>query len=250
MGKAAEAFDKLPFQDIVSWNSVITACGSQECSESALQYFEQMVSEGVAPDIITFTGVLKACGNIGSTTEGRKAHVEMEIRGLVENELAGSALMSMYAKCGLNSEARRVFDRLRFRDVITWTALLAGHAQIGESELVISNFEQMLVEEIEPDSIAFFVVLSACSDVCSVHRCHTYLECMSKQYGIIPTHEHYSCLVHLHGHVGELESAFLMAKKMPAFPNRSLLHALLDASKRSGNSDIGQQVFESTVYFV
>lgn len=83
--------------------------------------------EGVPMDSIMFVHSLKACGSIEVINRGQKIHAEIVKEVFECNSFIGSStLMDMYAKGGLLGEALEVFDELPVRDVVSWTALMAG----------------------------------------------------------------------------------------------------------------------------
>eukprot|EP00250_Pteridium_aquilinum_P026171 c32486_g1_i1 orf=2-220(+) len=62
---AQEVFEKLCFQDIVSWNALIAGYAEHGPHHEAFSCFECMQRRGVCEDGVTLVSVLKACGNIG-----------------------------------------------------------------------------------------------------------------------------------------------------------------------------------------
>jgi pentatricopeptide repeat protein len=56
-------FNKMPFQNVVTWNAMVL--GDAKCGQwqKALELFQQM-QQGVRPNSITFVGVLKACASM------------------------------------------------------------------------------------------------------------------------------------------------------------------------------------------
>ena len=75
----------------------------------------------------------------------------------------GNALVTGYFRCGLPGSARKVFDGMRERNVITWTAMVSGMAQselFGES---LCLFRGMLRDEEGANSLTYSSSLLACS---------------------------------------------------------------------------------------
>ena len=76
----------------------------------------------------------------------------------------------MYSKCGELRDARELFDCIPHRNVVSWTSVIAGYVQNGESHLALSLFKEFLIEENEHgdvvmDPVIMASVLSACSHV-------------------------------------------------------------------------------------
>lgn len=66
----------------------------------------------------------------------------------------------MYAKCGKMEDASKVFERMRFKDVVTWNAMVTGYSQNGRFEDALSLFGKMREEKIELDVVTWSSVIS------------------------------------------------------------------------------------------
>ncbi|CAM6073859.1 unnamed protein product [Sphagnum tenellum] len=110
--EAWRVFNKMPSQDVITWNAV--ALGHVKCGqgEKALELFQQMQQEGVRPNSVTFVGVLNACASVVALEEGRCVHQQIIQSGCESEVFVGSSLVDMYAKCGSIEEAWRVFNKI------------------------------------------------------------------------------------------------------------------------------------------
>ena len=79
--------------------------------------------------------------------------------GLDSDVVVGSTLLDMYAKCSNVEDARRVFDRLRSRNVVTWNALISGYVLNGLGH----NALKLLKEVPEPNKVTYICSLKACT---------------------------------------------------------------------------------------
>ena len=244
LARARQVFDKLPVQNTVSWNALITGYAQHGDGEEALNCFHQMQLRGVSPDAATFVSCLQACGSIGAIDKGLEIHDEIERQGWLDRDLVGNTLVDMYAKCSAPDKARQVFVKLPARDVVSWTALMRGYAHLGDSENVFSLFHDMLGQHIKPDPVTFIVVLSACSRTGLLSKSWTYFEAMSRDYGISPMYEHHNCMVDVHGRSGQLDGAFDMIGKLSFCGNAEIWHSMMGACRNLGNVEVGKQVFE------
>jgi pentatricopeptide repeat protein len=244
LSTALQVFENLSVQNVVSWTVLIAGYAEHERSDEALRFFERMQRQGVSPNSETFICALKACANIGSIRKGEEVHGEIERRGLLEgNVVLGNCLVDMYSKCGLLAKARVVFNQLPSRDVISWTSLMSGYSQLGESEHIFQLFESMLAEGIQPNEVTFVVVLSSCSKVGIFSKSHTYFESMSKDYGISATIEHYTCVVDLFTRAGRFDKTIGMVRKLPLVSDLYLWRTILGACRNWGALDFGQLAF-------
>lgn len=248
LSQAQEVFESLPTQDVLTWNALIAGYTEHEQGELALKCCEQMQCAGVSPNAATYVCSLNACASMGASEKGFEIHKQIERQGLLEtNLLLGNSLTDMYLKCGLLSKARDVFSKLPVRDVISWTCLMTGYAQFGESRSVFRIFDRMLGEGVEPNFVTFLVVLGACSRMGLYHKSQTYFNAMSKDYGIDPNLEHQNCLIDSWSRVGHLDKVDTVIKEMPFCPNLVVWRSVLGACTRWGNVEFAKQAFKCAV---
>ncbi|KAI5062622.1 hypothetical protein GOP47_0023161 [Adiantum capillus-veneris] len=169
--KAQEVFDGLESRDVVSWTALIGGYAEQGHGEEALKHLDLMQCEGVFPNAITFVCSLKACGSLKAADKGQEIHAEAERKGFLERDLAvGNTLVDMYAKCGVLDRAQEVFDKLLFRDVISWTALIAGYVDHENGAQALTFFAQMQHEGVCPNAITFSSMLKACGIIGDINK--------------------------------------------------------------------------------
>ncbi|KAH7425154.1 hypothetical protein KP509_11G042100 [Ceratopteris richardii] len=162
--KANRILEELSFQDVVSWNALITGYIQQNQGYNALKCFESMQLKGISPNEVTFICILKVCGSIRAIEKGKAIHDEIVRQKLLMNNITlGSAVIDMYGKCGDLVRAQEVLNGLPARDVVCWNALIAGCTQEGQVEQVLSYFCCMQDEGCSPNATTFTCVLKACS---------------------------------------------------------------------------------------
>ncbi|KAI5066554.1 hypothetical protein GOP47_0019178 [Adiantum capillus-veneris] len=161
--RAQQVIDELPVRDVVSWTALIAGYVQHGHGKEALGCFHQMQSEGLSPNAITYSCILKACGIMQDAEMGKQIHDEIVSQGLLErNVVLGNALVDMYAKCGVLTKAHKVLDELSTRDVISWTALIAGYVQRGHGKEALGCFHRMRSEGLSPNAITYACTLKAC----------------------------------------------------------------------------------------
>ena len=97
--------------------------------------------------------ILKTSAAIRSLEIGEEIHAKMREQGLSKNSIVvGNAVIDMYGKCGALQRACEVFDELPQRDVVSWTALIAGYANHGLGCQAVKNFKEMEDERISPNA--------------------------------------------------------------------------------------------------
>ena len=80
---------------------------------------------------------------------------------LEKNVILGTVLVDMYAKCGMLKKAQQVLEDLPFRNIVSWSVLIAGCVQHGQSHEALNYFERMQSEGLLPDVVTFVCLLKA-----------------------------------------------------------------------------------------
>eukprot|EP01018_Ginkgo_biloba_P003474 Gb_25271 [translate_table: standard] len=240
---ARKLFDKMSIKNVVSWNAMIAADSQNGHTNEALTLFHQMQLAGVKPDSFTMVSVLPACSHLGALQQGKIIHAYI-IRSQFELDVVCTALIDMYVKCGSVQNARKLFDRMSKRDVILWSAMIAGYGMNGLGEEALQLFYQMQQTGTNPNDITFICVLSACSHAGLVDEGWQFFDSMTQKYSIIPKVEHYACMVDLLGRTGRLDEAQEFVQKMPLQPAAGVWGALLGACRIHGNIELGKHVAE------
>ncbi|KAJ7540626.1 hypothetical protein O6H91_10G023400 [Diphasiastrum complanatum] len=241
---ARELFNNMTERDVVSWNAMIAGYAQNGLGKEALALYEQMKQEGVQPDNVTCVLLLKACACLAALEQGKQIHADIIKRGFQSDVIVGSTLVDMYAKCGCTEDARELFNNMSERNVVSWTAMIAGYAQNGLGKEALALFEQMQREGTKPNEVTYICVLSACAQSRLVDEGRYVFYSMCKNHGVTPTMEHYACMVDLLGRAGCLVDAELFINKMPIQPGSVVWMSLLGAARNHGNVEIGRRAFD------
>ena len=170
-GEAQKLLEDLPTRDVVTWSSLIAGYAQNGLGTEALECYGQMREKGLLPNAVTFTCLLKACSILRLIQTGEEIHGEVLKQGLLEKDCAlGSALVDMYMKCGAIGKAERVFEELPVRNVVTWTAMIAGYAQHGFVNKALDCFIGMQDEGICPNVVTYVCILKACGSIRSIQK--------------------------------------------------------------------------------
>ncbi|KAH7427070.1 hypothetical protein KP509_10G028900 [Ceratopteris richardii] len=162
LAEAQHVFDDLPDQSVFAWNALISGYVNHGLNEKALDCLSKMQLDNIDPDNATFVLALKACGCLGDIERGELIRTEMRSRGNLEEDLAiGTAFVDMYSKCGDLTKAQELFDKLPVRNVINWTALVAGYADHDYGHEALKCLSQMQLEGVNPNAITLLSCLKA-----------------------------------------------------------------------------------------
>ncbi|KDO85735.1 hypothetical protein CISIN_1g048281mg [Citrus sinensis] len=256
VGEALEIFEMMEEKDIFSWNSIMTVheqCGNHD---GTLRLFDRMLSAGFQPDLVTFSTVLPACSHLAALMHGRQIHGYIVVNGLAKNGsckdiddvFMNNALMDMYTKCGSMRDAQMVFTKMSKKDVASWNIMILGYGMDGQGKEALDMFSCMCEAKLKPDEVTFVGVLSACSHSGFLSQGREFLPLMESRYGVVPTIEHYTCVIDMLGRAGQLNEAYELALAMPNEANPVVWRTLLAASRLHGNTDLAeiaaQRVFQ------
>ncbi|XVE73730.1 hypothetical protein DITRI_Ditri11bG0141900 [Diplodiscus trichospermus] len=213
--------------NVVSWTALISGSSQNGNFRESLQFFRQMQQEGIRPNSVTISSLIRNCGGLSLLQKGKEIHCFSIKNGSTEDVFVATALIDMYSKSGNLGAAYEVFKRIENRTLASWNCLMMGLAIYGHGKEVVSLFEEMLGAGIQPDAITFTAVLSGCKNSGLVDKGWEYFDGMSSDYTIIPTIEHYSCMVDLLGKAGYLDEAWDFIQSMPLKPDATIWGALL-----------------------
>lgn len=160
---AHQVFDEIPVRNVVSWTAIISGYMEDGRFVEAVDMFRRMLEMDLRPDSFTLVRVLSACSQLGDLTNGEWIHRYIEEKDLGRNVFVATSLVDMYVKCGSMEKARCVFDGMRERDVVTWSAMIAGYSSNGLPKEALDLFFKMQAENLRPDCFTVVGLLSACA---------------------------------------------------------------------------------------
>ncbi|KAI4382529.1 hypothetical protein MLD38_008482 [Melastoma candidum] len=188
--------------------------------------------------------VLSATSRLGLIETGYCVHayIEKMVNCPEADVFIGTGLIDMYSKCGCLNAAFSVFNRMKVRNVLTWTALATGLANNGRGKEAIELLEVMRYHGVNPNAVTFSSLLSACCHTGLVEEGVHLFSTMETKFGVIPQVQHYGCVVDLLGRAGYLEAAYDFVKSMPAEPDAILWRSLLSACNLHGDLKMAEKV--------
>ncbi|KAK9122399.1 hypothetical protein Syun_020016 [Stephania yunnanensis] len=238
---ARNLFDEMLEKNLVSWTVMVSGYSQNGCAEEALSLFYEMLTmSDHEPDSAMAASVSQACAQLGSLSCGEMMHGYFVQTGSISELSVETALVDMYAKCGSIRAAQRVFDGIQCRNLVTWSALIAGYGYHGFGSKALDLFEQMKSEGFTPDETVFLSVLSACSHSGLVFEGKEYFNLMRKAYNVIPGTKHYACMIDLLGRAGLVDEALDLIKRMPVEADANVWGALLSSCKTVGNVKVAE----------
>ncbi|CAM8981192.1 unnamed protein product [Rhodiola kirilowii] len=165
---ARKLFDEMGERTIASWNAMLSCYLHNGEFEEGLNVFQKMLVEGFEFDEMTLVTVLSTCAKVGNLKMGLKVKQLIDDNNLRLNVVVSTAILEMFVKCGAVNDARKEFDSMCNRDVVAWSAMIAGYAQNGRPNEALDLFEKMKIAGMEPNDVTVVSILSACAQLGSV----------------------------------------------------------------------------------
>ncbi|KAH7316071.1 hypothetical protein KP509_21G077300 [Ceratopteris richardii] len=174
-------------QDAQFWTIMLSAYVEQPEGEKALQFYRNMLLNGIRSDSYIYVAALQACLFLiektsdvfpdGSSAQelglevGMALHEDLKRAGFISDVYVATALLTMYGKFGKLVEAEEIFYSLSEYTVVSWTAILTAYVEQGEHVKVLCLFQNMLEDSIPLDDVTMICGLQACSEVGDLDIC-------------------------------------------------------------------------------
>ena len=243
MASARFLFEQVPQRDIFVWSALISGYAQSGQPNEALKVFLEMDSRDVKPDEFVMVSLMSACSQIGNLELAKwvDSYVSQSTMDIQQPHVA-AALVDMNAKCGNMERATKLFEEMPKKDLISYCSMIQGLSYHGHGKKAVDLFNKMLNEGLVPDEVAFTVILSACSHAGFVEEGWHYFEMMRYEYSLVPSPDHYACMVDLLSRVGRLKAAYELLNSMPVEPHSGAWGALLGACKLHCNIELGEVI--------
>ncbi|XP_010274289.1 PREDICTED: pentatricopeptide repeat-containing protein At3g18970 [Nelumbo nucifera] len=251
ISSARQMFDEMPLRSSASWNAMIMGycwqrTKTKDHAKEALVLFCNLLLDGcmVKPTEITIVGALLACSHLGVLELGSCVHgyIQKTIYVPEDDVFIGTGMIDMYSKCGCLTSAVSVFKSMSEKNVLTWTAMMAGLAMHGRGKEALELLGAMEAQGTRPNAVTFTCLLFACCHAGLVEEGLRLFHTMSRDFGITPQIQHYGCVVDLLGRAGRLQEAYEFIIQMPVKPDAILWRSLLAACRVHGNVAMGEKV--------
>ncbi|GAV81085.1 PPR domain-containing protein/PPR_2 domain-containing protein [Cephalotus follicularis] len=227
--------------DIYLYNATLKALSPVK----AIILYNSIRLAGLRPDSYSFPYALKAVIRLSDVHIGREIHSQTICSGFILDLHVATALVRMYSSCGCIPDARKLFDEMSYRtdvalwnamvagyakvglvytakelfeqmperNVISWTAVIAGFTQMDRPNEAISLFRRMQIESVEPDEIAMLATLSACAQLGALQLgewIHKYID----KLGLSWTVPLKNALINMYAKSGNINKAVLVFEDM------------------------------------
>ncbi|XAR51682.1 hypothetical protein NMG60_11006382 [Bertholletia excelsa] len=224
------------------WNAILSGLVHNGFAAEAIELFKEMLSEAAVPDSATFNCLLPAYATLADFQQAMNIHSYLVRSGFLSKIEIVTGLIDIYCKCGSLDFAHNIFNGIppKEKDIVCWSALLAGYGIHGNGKVAVSLFHEMVRSGVEPNEVTFTSVLHACGHCGLVDEGLGLFKLLVENHQTRPRSYHYSCIVDLLGRTGRLEEAYNLVRIMPSEPSHAAWGALLGACVIHGNVEIGE----------
>ncbi|KAL6136236.1 hypothetical protein ACLB2K_061537 [Fragaria x ananassa] len=241
--EAVDLFKRMPKKDVVSWIAMLSGYAQNGMAYKSMGIFRNMLLDGTQPDAVSMVKILTACSELGNLQQALCLHGYVIQTGFKDSIFVRASLIELYSKCGSIDNAVRLFEGMVYKDVVIWSAMIAGYGIHGQGGEALKVFDDMVKHSaVTPNDVTFTSVLSACSHSGLVVEGLGIFSMMLHQYQLKPRPEHYGILVDLLGRTGELDKGMEIVERMPNPAEPHVWGALLGACRIHNNVKLGEVV--------
>ncbi|ESR63838.1 hypothetical protein CICLE_v100107741mg, partial [Citrus x clementina] len=242
--EARRVFDLIEQKSVISWSSLILGYAQEENLAEAMELFRQLRERSLQVDGFVLSSMMGVFADFALVEQGKQIHAyAAKVPSGLDTSVSNS-IVDMYLKCGLIDEATELFNEMPVKNVVTWTVIITGYGKHGLAKEAVGLFRKMLLDDVEPDGVAYLAVLSACSHSGLVEESQEYFSRLCNDKRMKPRIEHYSCIVDSLGRAGRLDEAKNLIESMPVKPSIAIWQTLLSACRVHGDLELGREVGE------
>jgi pentatricopeptide repeat protein len=242
---AFHVFQTLPVSNVITWCALISGLAESGYLHEAMHYYKAMGQNDLAPNEVAFVSILTCCASKGAVSEGMMMHLDAIKQGFDGDECVGNILVDMYTKGRSLNEACVIFDQMPYRTVVTWSSLIGGHVDYGQSEEAFSLLHRMGQEGACGNEITYICILKACSNLSCFHCKQLHTHIITKDLDTVPSIG--NTLIGMYSSCGDLTMASEVFHKMKVL-DAVTWNAIIGGYAEHGDYKSAMVHFESMVF--
>ncbi|XP_023528185.1 pentatricopeptide repeat-containing protein At1g43980, mitochondrial [Cucurbita pepo subsp. pepo] len=241
---AMQLFEEANQWDQALCDAMISSLAWHGHWRDSMWLFVYALRENLRPTGITLSSVLSSISVFTPLDLGSQIHNLVLKLGFESDTVVTSSLVDMYAKIGLIDNAMKVFTDMPSRDLISWNTMIMGLVNNGKYFEALGTLENLVREGVVADRITLAGVLLACSHAGFVDEGLNIFCTMENEHGVVPTNEHYTCVVDLLSRAGKFKEAVNIIETTSCQPTSTFWISLLDACAIHGDMNSIERVAE------
>ncbi|KAM0002270.1 putative tetratricopeptide-like helical domain superfamily [Helianthus debilis subsp. tardiflorus] len=171
---AHKVFDEIPEPGLVAWNSLISGYVRSGKFRQALSLFLDLERSSICSDSYSYTAVLAVCGQLRFIQLGGTVHSMIVKSGVECSSFVSNCLIDMYGKCELVEDAIKIFDKMWFRDAVSWNSVIAACTRNRRVEQAVGFLKQMP----NPNTISYNEIITGIAQVGNMEKAVEILSTM------------------------------------------------------------------------
>ncbi|XP_065028530.1 pentatricopeptide repeat-containing protein At2g39620 isoform X1 [Musa acuminata AAA Group] len=165
-GIARKIFDGMSSgKDDVTWGTMICGYVFNGYYADALVLFDDLKSEDIKLNQVAVVSALSAASETGDREKGVSIHNYATEKGVDSDISVKTMLVTMYAKCGDLEKAKSLFDGIKDRDVVAWSAMISAFVQANHPTDALVLYQEMQMAGLMPNQVTIVSLLPACADL-------------------------------------------------------------------------------------
>lgn len=181
-------------------------------------------------------------------------HAHVVKTGFDENPVVQTGLVDSYARSSLGvGNARKLFDEMRERTVVTWTAMVSRYIRIGDVDNAVVLFESM--PDWGRDVPSWNAIIAGCAQngmfSLAISLFKRLMDCFLRENGRVrPNHVTVASALSACGHSGMLQLGKWIhgyACRNGLVPDSFISNALVDMYGKCGSLKEARRVFDVTL---
>lgn len=253
LDSALRSFSRIKEKNVISWTAAISACGENGEATKGLKILVEMLSENIQPNEFTLASALSLCCEILLLEIGTQIHTFCTKLGYDFNLRIRNSLTYLYLKCGWIDEAQMLFNRMDNVSLVTWNAMIAGHAQMMElakddlsayqnGSEALNLFLKLNRSGMKPDLFTLSSVLSVCSRLVALEQ-GEQVHALAIKTGFLSDVVVGTSLINMYNKCGSIERA---SKAFLEMSTRTMISwtSMITGYSQHGRSQQALQLFD------
>ncbi|KAK9266254.1 hypothetical protein L1049_000042 [Liquidambar formosana] len=171
-----------------------------------------VASQDLATREDIYSNLLRKCVETSNSHHGRAVHAKFIKQPLPPSSIfIINHLLNMYVKCGHLVDGLQLFEEMPHKNVVSWSALIAGFVQHNRPTQALSLFSRMHLAAATPNAFTLVSALHACSlshySTQAVYQIYAFILGLGFESNIFLMNAFLTALVR-HGQLGEALHAF------------------------------------------
>ncbi|KAK9110792.1 hypothetical protein Sjap_018852 [Stephania japonica] len=234
-------FGQIKRKTLVSWTTMISGCVQNGRPREVFEFLSRMRIEcNFNLDAVILLSLLMGCGELGCLELCQQLHSYVYKAGFAAYKSIQNSILSTYSRSGEMEFMQMVFEEMDARNLVSWNAMISGYAINGHGKAAVSLFREMRNARQDPDEVTYLSVLTACSHCGLVVDGLLIFQAMMEDEKIMPSKEHYGCIVDMLARAGRLSDAGRFMNSLSETIGPDIWKALLNGCHIHGNVELAE----------